>query len=40
MTAQLGDKTIIPLVVNGYDLRQPYHTEVFGVNHSWGDFWH
>lgn len=29
MAAQLGDKTIIPLAVNGYDLRQPYHTEVF-----------
>lgn len=29
MATQLGDKVIIPLAVNGYDLRQPYHTEVF-----------
>ena len=29
MASQLGDKTIIPLAVNGYDLRQPYHTKTF-----------
>jgi hypothetical protein len=29
MASQLADKAIIPLAVNGYDLRQPYHTETF-----------
>ena len=29
MACQLGDKVIIPLALNGYDLRQPYHTQKF-----------
>ena len=29
MASQLGDKAIIPLALNGYDLRQPYHTQTF-----------
>lgn len=29
MASQLGDKAIIPLALNGYDLRQPYHTQIF-----------
>lgn len=29
MASQFGDKVIIPLALNGYDLRQPYHTKMF-----------
>lgn len=29
MATQFSDKIIIPLAVNGYDLRQPYHTQIF-----------
>lgn len=29
MASQFEDMTIIPLALNGYDLRQPYHTQVF-----------
>lgn len=29
MASQFGDKAIIPLALNGYDLRQPYHTQTF-----------
>ena len=29
MASQLEDKVIIPLALNGYDLRQPYHTQSF-----------
>ena len=27
--SQFGDKAIIPLALNGYDLRKPYHTQTF-----------
>lgn len=29
MASQFDDITIIPLALNGYDLRQPYHTQAF-----------
>lgn len=29
MASQFGEKAIIPLALNGYDLRQPYHTQTF-----------
>lgn len=29
MASQFDDITIIPLALNGYDLRQPYHTQTF-----------